>query len=56
MKVGDDSTEQDLKVKRPSDLTGDALHKWAYQLYIKDYLRCVQSVDDNVGPRTGNLR
>jgi len=30
-------------------LTGDALLKWKYQRYIKDYLRCVASVDDNVG-------
>ena len=28
---------------------GDALRKWAYQRYIKDYLRCVAVVDDNVG-------
>ena len=49
MRVGDDSTKGDLKVDRPAGLEGDALRKWAYQLYIKDYLRCVQSVDDNVG-------
>jgi len=30
-------------------LTGDALLRWKYQRYIKDYLRCVASVDDNVG-------
>jgi arylsulfatase A-like enzyme len=30
-------------------LTGDALKKWKYQRYIKDYLRCVASIDDNVG-------
>ena len=30
-------------------LTGDELVKWKYQRYIKDYLRCVASVDDNVG-------
>jgi arylsulfatase A-like enzyme len=49
MKVGEDNTKRDLKVDIPTDLKGDALRKWAYQLYIKDYLRCVQSVDDNVG-------
>ncbi len=49
MRVGDDQTFRDLKVKPPEGLTGDALRKWAYQLYIKDYLRCVQSVDDSVG-------
>lgn len=30
-------------------LTGEALKKWKYQRYIKDYLRCIASVDDNVG-------
>ena len=30
-------------------LTDDDLLKWKYQKYIKDYLRCVASVDDNVG-------
>ena len=34
----------------PSDtLTGMALKKWKYQQYIKDYLACVRSVDDNIG-------
>jgi arylsulfatase A-like enzyme len=28
---------------------GEALTRWKYQQYIKDYLRCVASVDDNVG-------
>ncbi len=28
---------------------GDARTRWRYQRYIKDYLRCVQSIDDNVG-------
>jgi arylsulfatase A-like enzyme len=30
-------------------LTGRELAIWKYQRYMKDYLRCVQSVDDNVG-------
>jgi arylsulfatase A-like enzyme len=30
-------------------LTGKELAIWKYQRYMKDYLRCVQSVDDNVG-------
>lgn len=49
LRVGDDSTLTDLKVPRPEGLTGKELRRWAYQLYIKDYLRCVRSVDDNVG-------
>jgi len=49
LRVGDDMTKTDLKVERPAGLEGRELRKWAYQRYIKDYLRCVQSVDDNVG-------
>lgn len=30
-------------------LTWLELKKWKYQKYIKDYLRCIASVDDNVG-------
>src|SRR5512139_189824 len=39
----------DLKRDVPLGYQGDELRQWAYQLYIKDYLRCVASVDDNVG-------
>jgi arylsulfatase A-like enzyme len=34
---------------RKLNLSGDELAKWKYQRYIKDYLRCVASVDDNIG-------
>lgn len=30
-------------------LSGDDLVRWKYQRYIKDYLRCIDSVDENVG-------
>ena len=30
-------------------LTGEALARWKYQRYMRDYLATVQSVDDNVG-------
>ncbi len=49
MRVGDDNNATDLKVERPAGLEGRELRRWAYQRYIKDYLRCVASVDDNVG-------
>jgi arylsulfatase A-like enzyme len=32
-----------------ADLKGKDLVRWKYQRYIKDYLRCVASVDDNLG-------
>lgn len=34
---------------RKANLKGKELVRWKYQRYIKDYLRCVASVDDNVG-------
>jgi len=49
LKVGEDMRPTDVKRDLPKDLKGDALRRWAYQYYIKDYLRCIASVDDNVG-------
>jgi len=49
MRVGEHMMRSDLKTDFPPELRGNELRRWAYQLYIKDYLRCVQSVDDNVG-------
>jgi len=37
------------KAFEEAKLTGKDLIRWKYQRYIKDYLRCVASVDDNVG-------
>lgn len=34
---------------REANLKGKDLVRWKYQRYIKDYLRCIASVDDNVG-------
>ena len=34
---------------RKMNLKGKALVRWKYQRYMKDYLRCIASVDDNVG-------
>jgi len=31
------------------NLSGEALLEWKYQNYLKDYLRCILSVDENVG-------
>jgi arylsulfatase A-like enzyme len=42
--------EMEAEVKgEKKTLTGQELKKWKYQKYIKDYLRCIASVDDNVG-------
>jgi len=32
-----------------ANLQGDELVRWKYQRYMKDYLRCIAAVDDNVG-------
>ncbi|MEN8249792.1 MAG: sulfatase/phosphatase domain-containing protein [Bacteroidota bacterium] len=34
---------------KKSKLEGEELARWKYQRYIKDYLRCIASVDDNIG-------
>ncbi len=34
---------------KKANLQGKELIRWKYQRYIKDYLRCIASVDDNVG-------
>jgi arylsulfatase A-like enzyme len=34
---------------RQANPQGDDLVRWYYQRYIKDYLRCIAGVDDNVG-------
>ncbi len=39
----------DLKVDIPEGMTRDEQRHWAYQLYIKDYLRCIAGIDENVG-------
>ena len=36
-------------------LTGEALARWKYQRYMRDYLATIQSVDDNVGRLLGFL-
>ena len=49
MRVGENMAEKDVGEPIPADLKGSALRKWAYQRYIKRYLRVVASIDDNVG-------
>ncbi|MBN38433.1 MAG: sulfatase [Opitutae bacterium] len=37
------------KAFEEAKLEGDELLKWKYQRYVKDYLRCIDSVDENIG-------
>ncbi|MBN1465262.1 sulfatase [candidate division KSB1 bacterium] len=34
---------------RAANLQGRDLVRWKYQRYVKDYLRCIHSVDENIG-------
>jgi arylsulfatase A-like enzyme len=49
MRVGVDMNHKDLKCEEPEGLSEEELRTWGYQRYIKDYLRVVASIDDNVG-------
>lgn len=42
-------TEKDMKCKLPENLSRDEFRHWAYQRYMKQYLRCVAGIDENVG-------
>lgn len=37
------------EIVKPDGMTDEEARKWRYQTYIKDYLACVKSVDDNIG-------
>lgn len=53
MTIADDMGADDLKTEVPEHLRGPenraARMSWKYQIYMRDYLQCVQSIDDNVG-------
>ncbi len=48
-KLWDAAYNQKNDTFRKANPQGKALVRWKYQRYIKDYLRCIASVDDNVG-------
>ena len=37
------------EIVQPENMSDEEGKKWRYQNYIKDYLACVKSVDDNIG-------
>jgi arylsulfatase A-like enzyme len=49
MRIDRDMELKDLKQAPPEGLTALEEKKWKYQRYIKDYLRCIASIDENVG-------
>jgi len=49
MRILGDLNKTDVKADPPEGLSEADLKDWYYQRYIKDYLRCVASVDASVG-------
>src|SRR5699024_10860162 len=49
MRIESHLYDVDLKRPVPDGLSPHEEKVWKYQRYIKDYLRCIASVDDNVG-------
>jgi arylsulfatase A-like enzyme len=49
MRIMDLDPVVDLKATVPPGLSEDDEIRWRYQRYIKDYLRTIASIDDNVG-------
>ncbi|MGC4107598.1 MAG: sulfatase [Thermomicrobiales bacterium] len=49
MRIDRDLTFVDVKADVPEGLSAAERKHWLYQRYIKDYLRCVAAIDDNVG-------
>jgi arylsulfatase A-like enzyme len=49
MRIAEHLNSEDLKQDPPAGLTYEQEALWKYQRYMEDYLRCVVSVDENVG-------
>jgi arylsulfatase A-like enzyme len=49
MRIDKNLTKTDVKQDPPPGLSPAALKQWYYQRYMRDYLACIASVDDNVG-------
>ncbi|MEU4238692.1 sulfatase [Actinoplanes sp. NPDC026619] len=56
MRIAEHLTLEDLKTAPPTGLSYEEEALWKYQRFMEDYLRCVASVDDNVGRVTDFLR
>jgi arylsulfatase A-like enzyme len=56
MRLADNLTAEDLKQDPPEGLSYEETALWKYQRYMEDYLRCVASVDENVGRVTDWLK
>jgi arylsulfatase A-like enzyme len=48
-KAWHEAYDAENEAMKKANLQGRDLVRWKYQRYIKDYLRCIDSVDENVG-------
>jgi arylsulfatase A-like enzyme len=49
LRIGRDFTDRHTKGPPPPGLDGAQAKHWKYQRFIRDFLKCVASIDDNVG-------
>ena len=49
MRIDRDLTPRDLKQEPPAGLSPEALKRWKYQRYMRDYLATVDALDENIG-------
>ena len=49
LRLWDAAYEPKNEAFRQANLSGKDLVRWKYQRYLKDYLRCIRCVDENVG-------
>jgi arylsulfatase A-like enzyme len=49
MRIDRDLKPSDVKKTPPPGLSAEELKKWNYQRFLRDYLACIASIDDNVG-------
>jgi len=45
----DNAYAHEIANYKGASLEGEALLEWSYQRYLEDYLRCIASVDENIG-------
>lgn len=45
----DKAYAKEIEYYKKANLKGNELLEWNYQRYLEDYLRCIASVDDNIG-------
>ncbi len=55
-KLWDAAYDPKNEALKQANLSGKDLVRWKYQRYVKDYLRCIASVDDGVGRMLAYLK